>query len=141
MLAYYPNAKFTVVVLANLNGPAAQEIANDLHTLAEGGSVVLPSERKIVKIDPKIFDRYVGNYQLAPNFILRVTRDGDRFLAQATGQGQVEIFPESEHDFLRIKAGVINMHPASRVQPPSQRNPSKSRCIQRYSRPTWAHIN
>lgn len=99
MLAYYPEDKLTVIVLANMNGSAPQEIASDLHTLAEGGSVVLTSERKVVKIDPKIFDGYVGSYQLAPNFILKVTREGDRFITQATGQGQVEIFPESDHDF------------------------------------------
>lgn len=105
MLAYYLDDKLTVVVLANLNGAAAQEIATDLRTLAEGGSVVLTSERKIVKIDPKIFDGYVGSYRLAPNFILKVTRDGDRFITQATGQGQVEIFPESDHNFF---AKVVN---------------------------------
>jgi len=57
------------------------------------------AERPQVAIDPKIFDAYVGRYQLAPNFILTVTRDGDRFITQVTGQGQVEIFPEGEHDF------------------------------------------
>jgi CubicO group peptidase (beta-lactamase class C family) len=105
ILAYYPEDKLTVVVLANLNGSAPPEIAADLHTIAEGGSVVLTSERKVTKIDPKIFDGYVGSYQLAPNFILKVTREGDRFITQATGQGQVEIFPESDHDFF---AKVVN---------------------------------
>ncbi len=105
MLAYYPADKFTVVVLANLNGAAPQEIAADLHTIAEGGTVVLTSERKVVKIDPKIFDGYVSSYQLAPNFILKITREGDRFITQATGQGQVEIFPEGDRDFF---AKVVN---------------------------------
>jgi CubicO group peptidase (beta-lactamase class C family) len=99
MLAYYPDDKLTVVVLANVNGSAPPEIAGDLHTLAEGGTMVLTSERKVAKIDPKVFDGYVGSYQLAPNFILKITRDGDRFITQATGQGQVEIFPEGDHDF------------------------------------------
>jgi hypothetical protein len=67
--------------------------------------VVLTSERKVVKIDPKIFDGYVGSYQLAPNFILKITREGDRFMTQATGQGQVEIFTEGDHDFF---AKVVN---------------------------------
>jgi CubicO group peptidase (beta-lactamase class C family) len=105
MLAYYVADKLTVVVLANLNGAAPQEIAADLHTIAEGGTVVLTSERKVVKIDPKIFDGYVGSYQLTPNFILKITREGDRFITQATGQGQVEIFPEGDHDFF---AKVVN---------------------------------
>jgi D-alanyl-D-alanine-carboxypeptidase/D-alanyl-D-alanine-endopeptidase len=38
-------------------------------------------------------------YELAPNFILTITRDGDYLFAQATGQGSFEIFPESETDF------------------------------------------
>jgi hypothetical protein len=105
MLAYYPAEKLTVVVLANLNGAAPEEIAADLHTIAEGRTVVLTSERKVVKIDPKIFDSYVGSYQLAPNFILKITREDGRFITQATGQGQVEIFPEGDRDFF---AKVVN---------------------------------
>jgi CubicO group peptidase (beta-lactamase class C family) len=103
-LAYYPDEKLTVVVLANVNGPA-QEIATDLHTIVEGGSVVLMSERKVGKIDPKTFDGYVGSYQLAPGVIAKVSREGDRFMTQLTGQGPVEIFPEGDHDFF---AKVVN---------------------------------
>src|SRR5258708_28900159 len=51
------------------------------------------------KVDKKIFDGYVGRYQMAPNFILNITRDGDHLLAQATGQGAFEIFPESDKEF------------------------------------------
>src|SRR5215469_162810 len=83
ILAYYPEDKLTVVVLANVNGSAPQEIAQDLETLAEGGKVVLISERKQAQIDPKIFDGYVGSYQMAPDFILTVTRDGGHFITQA----------------------------------------------------------
>jgi CubicO group peptidase (beta-lactamase class C family) len=98
-LAYYPNDKLTVVVLGNVNGGAPDEIAHDLHNIAEGRTVVLLSERKVATIDPKIFDGYVGAYQLAPDFVLKVTRDGDRLLTQATGQGQIEIFPTDDHNF------------------------------------------
>jgi CubicO group peptidase (beta-lactamase class C family) len=56
-------------------------------------------EHKEVGIDPKILDNYVGAYELAPNFILTVTREGDHLFTQATGQGKVEVFPEGDHDF------------------------------------------
>ena len=105
MLAYYPDDKVTIAVLANLNGGAPNEIAQYLGALAQGEKVVLPSERKEVHIDPKIFDRYVGDYALAPKFIIKVSREGDRFITQATGQGQVEIFPEDDHEFF---AKVVN---------------------------------
>ena len=105
MLAYYPDDKVTIAVLANLNGGAPNEIAQYLGALAQGEKVVLPSERKEVHIDPKIFDRYVGDYALAPKFIIKVSREGDRFITRATGQGQVEIFPEDDHEFF---AKVVN---------------------------------
>ena len=98
-LAYYPEDKLAVIVLGNVNGTAPQQIAQDLGTLAHGGKVTLLSEHKQVPIDPKVFDGYVGTYQLAPDFVLAVRRDGDHFITQATGQGQVEIFPETDHDF------------------------------------------
>jgi hypothetical protein len=62
-----------------------------------------PKEHKEVAVDPKLFDGYVGRYELAPNFILTVTREGDQLFTQATGQPKVEIFPESDRDyFLKV---------------------------------------
>jgi tetratricopeptide (TPR) repeat protein len=56
-------------------------------------------EQPPVTVDPKVFDTYVGEYELAPNFILRVFREGDKFMTQATGQGAIEIVPMSETTF------------------------------------------
>lgn len=58
-----------------------------------------PRERKAVQIDPKILDAYVGQYELAPAFIITVTREGDKLYAQATDQPKIEIFAESETEF------------------------------------------
>jgi serine-type D-Ala-D-Ala carboxypeptidase/endopeptidase len=56
-----------------------------------------------------VFDGYVGQYQLAPNFILTITREGTQFFVQATGQSKLEIFPESEHDyFLKVVNAQIS---------------------------------
>ncbi len=59
----------------------------------------LPRERQAVQVDPAVYDAYVGEYELQPNFSLKVTRRGDRIFAQATGQPEIEIFPESETRF------------------------------------------
>jgi hypothetical protein len=53
----------------------------------------------VAEIDPAIFDAYEGRYQLTPEFALNVTREGDRFFAEATGQERIEILPESETTF------------------------------------------
>ena len=54
---------------------------------------------KFDKIDPKILDAYVGQYELNPNFIITMTREGDRLMTQVTGQPKFELFPESETKF------------------------------------------
>jgi CubicO group peptidase (beta-lactamase class C family) len=102
-LAYYPDDKLTVIVLGNLNGSAPQEIGSKLAAVAHGEKVVMPSERKEVPVDPKVFNGYVGRYELAPNFILTVTRENDHLFTQATGQPKLQIFPESVRDyFLKV---------------------------------------
>jgi acetyl esterase/lipase len=67
-----------------------------------------PKEHKEIVVDSKILDRYVGRYQLMPDFIVAVTRESDHLFAQATGQQKVEIFPESEYDFF-LKVNDLQM--------------------------------
>ena len=56
-------------------------------------------EQPAVTFDAKIFDTYVGEYELAPGFVLRVYREGEKFMTQATGQSAIEIVAESETVF------------------------------------------
>ncbi|HEX2722433.1 MAG TPA: serine hydrolase, partial [Gemmatimonadaceae bacterium] len=58
-----------------------------------------PKARVEIRLDPYKLDRYVGVYELAPNFQLRVTRESSSLFAQATGQTKLQLFPESETEF------------------------------------------
>jgi hypothetical protein len=49
----------------------------DIHAKRYEGELPKRKEHKEMKVDPKLFDGYVGQYQLAPNFILTITREGD----------------------------------------------------------------
>jgi ketosteroid isomerase-like protein len=59
----------------------------------------IEAERKIVKLDPAIYDAYVGHYSLAPNLVFTVTRKGDKLLGKAPDGTKVELLPESETTF------------------------------------------
>jgi CubicO group peptidase (beta-lactamase class C family) len=52
-----------------------------------------------IDVDESILDTYVGDYELGPNFILTITREKNQLITQATGQGKIEIFAESETKF------------------------------------------
>ena len=57
------------------------------------------SEPKEIKIDPKIYESYAGVYELAPDFIITLTSEDGKLMAQATGQPKFELFPTSETEF------------------------------------------
>jgi len=58
-----------------------------------------PKQRVEVTLDPKILETYVGEYELAPTFKIKITHEGSRLFAQATGQPQFEVFAEKEGEF------------------------------------------
>ncbi len=54
---------------------------------------------KEIIVDSKILQSYVGNYKLAPEFIIAISKVGSQLIAQATGQGEFEIYPKSDNVF------------------------------------------
>jgi CubicO group peptidase (beta-lactamase class C family) len=98
-LAYYPDDKLVVAVLANLNGPFAGQIAGNLAKVAHGEKVVLPTERKEITISPEILKKYVGTYELTPRFSLAITLEDGQLISQGTNQEKVPMFAESETMF------------------------------------------
>jgi CubicO group peptidase (beta-lactamase class C family) len=99
LLAYYPDSKVTVAVLANLNGEASNEIATKLADLAHGGTVQLTSERKEIALPVAALSKYVGTYELAPGALMLIRLAGDHLTTQLTGQQQLPLFAESETKF------------------------------------------
>jgi CubicO group peptidase (beta-lactamase class C family) len=98
-MAYYPDDKLTVIVLANLNGGAPGDIAGKLAAVVHGEKVVMQSERKEIKVPHEILAKYVGSYELAPGIFITMSLDGNQFFTQLTGQPKFEVFAETEKDF------------------------------------------
>jgi CubicO group peptidase (beta-lactamase class C family) len=108
MLGYMNSGQGVVVMTNSENGA---ELINEIirSVAAEyGWPDFHPKERVIAKVDPKVYVAYVGEYEIAPGFILTVTREGDKLMNRAmpvpappsaTGQPWSEMFPESETSF------------------------------------------
>ena len=64
--------------------------------------------RTSVEIDPALFDRYVGFYELDPRCVITVTREGDKLFAQLSGGPKRRLMPASEREyFYKFVAGQI----------------------------------
>jgi hypothetical protein len=108
-VGYDPKARIGVVVLSNAFAPAGV-VDIGLHLLNPKVPLANPEPPKQhteIPIDPKLLDSYTGRYQLTPNLIFEITRDGDRLFAQGFGQfngeaialPKFELFAEGEKNF------------------------------------------
>jgi len=105
----FPEQKFTIICLSNQFGfPTGTVIAKvaDLYLADQfqedenkSESTPTPIERKEISINPEIYNKYVGVYELMPGFLLTVTNENNKLMIQGTGQEKVEVFPESETEF------------------------------------------
>jgi len=121
-MIYYPDEKLVIEVLANINGPAAGQIAAALGKVAHGEKVVLTSERKEITLAPQVLQKYVGNYELtvqSQSFPFVITLEEGKLLAKLDNQPRFPIFPESEIlffykivdgqiEFIKDDKGAIN---------------------------------
>jgi len=83
-----------VVVLTNSNTGA-----DDLGFHLLDNKYELKELKKPYPVAEEILKEYVGRYELAPNFVITVTLEGNQLAIQATNQPKAAIYPESETKF------------------------------------------
>jgi len=91
---FVPAKKIGAVVLTNSTDDI-DEIG--LHILEP--RYELQRIRKRTKVPAEVLDGYVGYYELAPNFIFDITREGNQLFAKLTGQERYPVYAESETKF------------------------------------------
>lgn len=69
------------------------------------------SDNKDAVVSESILETYVGVYELAPGFMMTISREGTQLFEQATGQSKFEIFPKSATEFyLKVVQAQINFN-------------------------------
>ena len=107
---YDPEGRIGAVVLANTYTRAGV-VDIGFHLLDPKwplADIESPQQRTEIPIDPKLLDNYTGRYQLNPNLIIEITRDGDRLFSQPVmvtppqpgmTLPKLELFAEGEKNF------------------------------------------
>jgi serine-type D-Ala-D-Ala carboxypeptidase/endopeptidase len=99
-MGFDPKSHAGIVVLSNYSsGAGPDDIGRHLLDTSYALIKVEPiKEHKEVTVDSKLFDKYIGSYQLGPNGIMAITRDGNQLFEQLTGP-KAQLFPEGERKF------------------------------------------
>src|SRR5215510_3485598 len=96
-IARFVDDKLTVVVLTNGDNANPSSISLGVADLYIPGLI---PQRAAAKVDPKVFDAYVGQYQPNPSVVLTVTREGDKLMMQQGSSAEKrELLPENEANF------------------------------------------
>jgi len=56
-------------------------------------------QHRTVSVDPKLLDHYAGRYEVPPNIVLTVRREGDHLSIQENDEPKQDLMPESDTDF------------------------------------------
>ncbi|HEU5208017.1 MAG TPA: serine hydrolase domain-containing protein [Longimicrobiales bacterium] len=99
-LSYYPDEDLTIAVLAN--GPTSTgRVQSDIARAVLGLPAREPPRVEEQPLPAEQRAQYVGSYDLAPALPLQVTiyEQGERLMAQATGQGTMPLYYQGGHRF------------------------------------------
>ncbi len=105
-LQRYADDDVCVIVLGNNYAPTASTIADDLAAIALGEKYEIPKLAAPVKLNPKIYDAYVGRYQFGADFfvpggIYAVEKRNDQLYMMYMVKGSISaaLTPQSETEF------------------------------------------
>jgi len=98
-IAFNRPLKIGIVVLATGDTARIDELGVKLVQALAGMPVPPLNFEQQVDIDPAVLDGLVGRYELVPDFILTVRRQGDSLFIQATNQPELEVYPRSATEF------------------------------------------
>ena len=97
-----------VVVLANTASGEVDQLAEQIIQVMFGMKVEPRRFEKRLAVAPEMMKRYVGKYQLAPNFVFTVSTQDDKLMVALTGQPTFEVFPRSESEwFYKVVEATI----------------------------------
>lgn len=99
-ISFDSERKTAVVVLLNSFGAQWMDrIGGRLEAMLRGEAVEPLKVRRVMQVDPKVLERYAGEYEITPLLKATVRRVGNRLASQITGQPEAALYPESEKDF------------------------------------------
>lgn len=98
VMAYYPEKKLAIIVLANLNGTVTGEMTKALAAVAHGEVPPIPSVHKEITLPKGVLARYAGTYRFQ-KYSLMIVPEGNHLLVKFDNGFTLAVFPESETQF------------------------------------------
>ena len=101
---FRPNSFTTFTFEVDTNGETTHLVVNQVSGMDKSPrtSKTPPPPKKSVPFATAVFDQYVGVYTIVNDVTMTISRDGEKFFAQQTGQGSIEILAEAADKFFAV---------------------------------------
>ena len=111
------------IVAARQNEPSARPRLQPMVALPLSSNLPAPPPTRFVALDEGALQRFVGDYVIAPDMVVRVFLHEGRLFMSIPGQGEAELFATGTSTFtVKVQAGIVvvfamdSTGPASAVQ-------------------------
>lgn len=107
-IARFPDDDACIIILSNFVHAPMSSIRKDMAAILFDEPYELPKAEDFIKIDPTIYNSYVGKYRLENDDIITISRENNRLFGDAlSAPMKFELFPISLNKFsVKIREGV-----------------------------------
>ncbi len=88
-----------IIFLNNTGNPKLDDISKNILNILYNKPYQLPETKKAIEVSVEVLQKYVGVYEVMPQFKITVTVEEGKLIAQATGQPKFELFAQKENYF------------------------------------------
>jgi CubicO group peptidase (beta-lactamase class C family) len=103
-----PEEDICIILFDNKGDGGLEQQAAAINAILHHQQYELPKEHIAIQLDSSVLKKYVGEYELSPNFILTVSFENGQLMVQPSGQGKMEMFAEKQ-DFFFLKQANAQM--------------------------------
>ena len=96
----------SIVLLNNVGNPKLSAITKDIFAILYDNPYKIPEMKKEIKVSEEILKKYIGTYEIVPQFKINVTVENGTLQAQATGQSKFELFGQKDSYFFAKIADI-----------------------------------
>ena len=105
---WVPEKRFAAAILANTSNMDTRDLALKITGLYLGiapapSTPASAPPPAAAKADPRAWESFLGTYRLGPGWLLKITREGDQLMAQATREQKFPMTPVFDTNFF-VKA-------------------------------------
>ncbi len=88
-----------IIILSNLPSAGCLSIEDNLYSILYKGKFETPKTYTEITLDTKVLDSFTGMYEVAPDDVYKVTREGNKLYIQETDDDKLRLHSFSQNEF------------------------------------------